>query len=142
MEIIVAAISIIATLLGVVFAFHKVTSNTTKSLSESIDKSIDGFKVHLDTSLKEQRAEVKEDLRALDDKFEKRFDQLNSRMDTSSTELKELLYRETSALKLKDSEQDSTINVLKDRITHINEEHLKFKLTVAEQYERKKPHTH
>lgn len=138
MEVIIAAVSIVSTLLGVIFAFHKVTTTQSKGLNETIKTSIDGFKSHLDTSLKEQRTEFKEDIGAFDKKFEKRFDQLNSRMDTSSSELKELLYRETSSLKQKDSEQDSTINVLKDRITHINEEHLKFKLKVAEQYERKK----
>lgn len=136
-ELIIAISTLVSITIGILVALYKITSKQSKSLSSMFSTSMENMKSHVDHNMKEHREEFKKDIGSIEKRFQGNFDQLSTRIDSSQKDIKDLIYRETSALKLKDSQQDNTLDLLKDKINLVNEEHLKFRLTVADQYERK-----
>lgn len=134
----------LGTIVGIVLGIATIASILVgfalKQVKASNEKStifINSVKDNINSSLTDHRREFKEEMKDFKDSVDKQFDRVNIQLGTTSTELKELIYRETAALKVKNSEQDTAIISLKDKVHHINEEHLKFQLVVSEQYQKK-----
>lgn len=112
---------------------EKRNKDDINNLITNITSSLDDLK----TSLHQQSARNREDYKELVVHIDERIQKIYDRLETNSTELKEYVSREVAQLKAKDYDQDIKLEHSKDKIHAINEALLKFKLEVAEKYERK-----
>jgi len=81
--------------------------------------------------------ETRQDYKNLVSHIDERIDKIYTRLESNSTELKEYVAREVSALKAKDYDQDIKLEHTKDKVHGLSEELLKFKLEASEKYEQK-----
>ena len=109
--------------------------------NENINKLINSITASLDDlkkSMSENSHENREDYKQLVVHIDERIEKIYNRLETNSTELKDYVSKEVAQLKSKDYDQDIKLEHSKDKIHAINEALLKFKLEVAEKYERKR----
>lgn len=115
---------------------ERLETNTKESLNkteENTQKAISGVKDIVIENSERTRSDYQTLVTHIDDRIEK----IHSRLDSSQTELKEYVAREVASLKAKDYDQDIKIDHTKEKIGTVNEDLLKFKLEVAENYEKK-----
>tara|TARA_B100000929_G_scaffold290599_1_gene284879 strand:- start:37562 stop:37948 length:387 start_codon:yes stop_codon:yes gene_type:complete len=123
-------------LVGIPMWFLKNQSKKMELVAKDFKESSGSIVSEMNKSLDRNRLEQKEELDKLQLRFDSRFDDFSKRLETSSSELKDLLYRETATLKIKDQEQDDKISNIGEKVTKVNEDLLNFKLLVSEQYQK------
>lgn len=129
-------VSILIALVGIPIWFLKNQSKKMELVAKNFKESSGSIVSEMNKSLDRNRLEQKEELDKLQHRFDSRFDDFSKRLETSSSELKDLLYRETATLKIKDQEQDDKISNIGEKVTKVNEDLLNFKLLVSEQYQK------
>ncbi len=129
-------VSVMIALVGIPMWFLKNQSKKMELVAKDFKESSGSIVSEMNKSLDRNRLEQKEELDKLQLRFDSRFDDFSKRLETSSSELKDLLYRETATLKIKDQEQDDKISNIGEKVTKVNEDLLNFKLLVSEQYQK------
>jgi gas vesicle protein len=81
--------------------------------------------------------DTREDIKNLVVHIDERIDKIYTRLESNSTELKEYVAQEVSALKAKDYDQDIKLEHTKDKLHGLSEDLLKFKLEASEKYQKK-----
>ena len=103
----------------------KTTSNDMKEMKEIKDV------------LNTNSAQTRKDYEHLVSHIDERIERIYTRLESNSSELKQYIAQEVSALKAKDYDQDIKIEHTREKVHGVNEELLKFKLEASEKYQKR-----
>jgi hypothetical protein len=121
----------IATISGIITAGAVYyTRRSLDRVQHMNSKSIDEIKNTVINNSKETRVDYQNLIGHIDE----RIDKIYTRLESNSTELKEYVAKEVSALKAKDYDLDIKVEHTKDKVHGLSEELLKFKLEASEKY--------
>jgi hypothetical protein len=121
----------IATISGIITAGAVYyTRRSLDRAQHTNSKSIDEIKNTVINNSKETRVDYQNLIGHIDE----RIDKIYNSLEANSTELKDYVAKEVSALKAKDDDLDIKVEHSKDKVHGVSEELLKFKLEASEKY--------